>query len=187
MHCLQHTSRILSGAGCSTSGNLAPSHASPSPRLLLRTDPSTTSSQCCCLQGHTSTCWFQHAKSSPQRRKAKRRSPIHATPLAITADSSNSIPTESIITTVYVAETCLPTKSGKYRVRAYRHSVSKKGSARLLNEQAQAVQIQQNNVWLQIDAGRTFTEPTCIMTGKPEGKGNVSQMHGTFVDECLAC
>ena len=36
--------------------------------------------------------------------------------------------------------------------------------------------------WLQIDGGRTVTEPTCIMTGKPEGKENVSDTLLAFYD-----
>lgn len=31
-------------------------------------------------------------------------------------------------------------------------------------------------ICLQIDGGRTVTEPTCIMTGKPEGRENVSDI-----------
>ena len=33
------------------------------------------------------------------------------------------------------------------------------------------------NEQTQVDGGRTFTEPTCIMTGKPEGQENVSHSH----------
>ncbi|KAK9845539.1 hypothetical protein WJX84_003566, partial [Apatococcus fuscideae] len=48
--------------------------------------------------------------------------------------------------TEFVAETLLPTKTGRYRLQGYRHSV---------------------------DGGRTYTEPTCIMTGSPEGHEKV--------------
>lgn len=44
--------------------------------------------------------------------------------------------------TKFVAETLLPTKLGKFRLRGYRHTV---------------------------DGGRTFTEPTVIIAGSPEG------------------
>ncbi|KAK9827454.1 hypothetical protein WJX74_003345 [Apatococcus lobatus] len=53
--------------------------------------------------------------------------------------SVSSIPYDR---TEFVAETLLPTKTGRYRLRGYRHSA---------------------------DGGRTYTEPTCIMTGSPEG------------------
>ena len=46
--------------------------------------------------------------------------------------------------------------------------------------------------WLQIDGGRTVTEPTCIMTGKPEGRENVrdirlniTQLYLSYADFCL--
>ncbi|KAL0024065.1 hypothetical protein WJX79_002241 [Trebouxia sp. C0005] len=81
-----------------------------------------------------------------RRRKSKRQSPLHAISLSVTADGNIPLPTESLVITKFVAETCLPTRTGKYRVRAYTHS---------------------------IDGGRTFSEPTCIMTGKPEGLENV--------------
>ncbi|CAL5228412.1 g11542 [Coccomyxa viridis] len=48
--------------------------------------------------------------------------------------------------TEFVAETLLPTVSGKYRLRGYRHT---------------------------FDGGRTYTEPSCIITGRPEGLENV--------------
>ncbi|CAK0785930.1 hypothetical protein CVIRNUC_009143 [Coccomyxa viridis] len=48
--------------------------------------------------------------------------------------------------TEFVAETLLPTLTGKYRLRGYRHT---------------------------FDGGRTYTEPSCIITGYPEGLENV--------------
>eukprot|EP00887_Chlorella_sp_A99_P001171 scaffold14.g1171.t1 len=50
------------------------------------------------------------------------------------------------IRTKFVAETLLPTKQGKFRLRGYRHTT---------------------------DGGRTFTEPSVIIAGRPEGCADV--------------
>ncbi|PSC75354.1 GTP cyclohydrolase II [Micractinium conductrix] len=51
-----------------------------------------------------------------------------------------------LVWTKFVAETLLPTKQGKFRLRGYRHTV---------------------------DGGRTYTEPSVIISGSPEGGANV--------------
>jgi len=53
---------------------------------------------------------------------------------------------EGKVITKFIAETLLPTRHGKFRVRGYKHS---------------------------IDGGLTFTEPTAIMSGRVEGQENV--------------
>lgn len=84
------------------------------------------------------------------------------------ASMQSSAPLDSICTdeqaeaqpgsTRFVAETRLPTRSGAYRVRAYRHTV-----------------------------GSTVTEPMCIMTGHPEGgRDIVVRVHDAcFTSEVL--
>ncbi|EFJ51564.1 hypothetical protein VOLCADRAFT_116428, partial [Volvox carteri f. nagariensis] len=56
-----------------------------------------------------------------------------------------SVDEDQVITT-FIAETLLPTRHGKFRLRGYKHS---------------------------IDGGVTFTEPTAIIAGRVEGQENV--------------
>jgi len=178
MQSVQQAQRVLSSAGCSTSGSSAQYHASQTGQLLLRSDSLSTCHHSCGLQNHIQrkTCTFQHHKMPSRRRKSKRQSPLQAIPLSVTADGNIPLSTESLVITKFVAETCLPTRTGKYRVRAYTHSVScsvVSNTCRLLLRCSQ--RMQHITIWsLQIDGGRTFSEPTCIMTGRPEGLENVS-------------
>ncbi|BDA48205.1 GTP cyclohydrolase-2 [Coccomyxa sp. Obi] len=55
--------------------------------------------------------------------------------------SLSTLASEPYDVTEFVAETLLPTRTGKYRLRGYRHT---------------------------FDGGRTYTEPSVIMTGTPE-------------------
>lgn len=180
MQSVQQAQRVLSSAGCSTSGSSAQYHTSQNGQLLLRSDSLTSCHYTCGLQNHIQRkAWtLQSCKVPSRRRKSKRQSPLHAVPLSVTADGNNPLSTESLVITKFVAETCLPTRTGKYRVRAYTHSVScsiVSNTCRLLLRCSQCMQ--HIVIWsLQIDGGRTFSEPTCIMTGKPEGLENVSHM-----------
>lgn len=139
--------RVLSGASCSTSSTPSYDLAPRSCRLQARAEPVHCADHSCSHHiGHKlSSRALQHTVLLIRKRKLKGRLSSQAAP-SVTADVSSLNSAESRIVTKYVAETCLPTKTGKYRVRAYRHS---------------------------IDGDTTFTEPTCIMTGKPEGQENV--------------
>ena len=189
MQSLQHAQRLLSSSGCSTSGSSAQPHASSCSSLQQRTDIVTVRSHSCRLhvQGHRSSSTFRHVKLSLRRRKSKYRSPSHAIP--VTADVNTPLQTESLIITKYVAETCLPTRTGKYRVRAYRHSVDI--TSLLASRQAWRTSVWHidptQKVMLQVDGGRSFSEPTCIMTGKPEGKENVSHAMTHVIRFARAC
>lgn len=67
---------------------------------------------------------------------------------------------EALVRTVYVAETLLPTKHGKLRLRGYKHS---------------------------IDGGKTFVEPTAMISGNVAGQENVAlRVHDScFTSEVL--
>lgn len=67
---------------------------------------------------------------------------------------------ESKVKTVFIAETLLPTRQGKFRLRGYKHSV---------------------------DGGTTFTEPTAIISGQVEGREDVAvRVHDAcFTSEVL--
>ncbi|KAK9804271.1 hypothetical protein WJX72_004231 [[Myrmecia] bisecta] len=75
-------------------------------------------------------------------------------------EENGSAITESYDKTLFVAETLLPTRTGRFRLRGYRHSV---------------------------DGGLTYTEPSCIMTGNPEGCEQVAvRVHDAcFTSEVL--
>lgn len=74
--------------------------------------------------------------------------------MALIRDDASSVPVDSITSTstdvsaktTFIAETLLPTRTGKYRLRGYKHTV---------------------------DGGATYTEPTAIIYGKPEGQSKV--------------
>ena len=126
MQSLQHAQRIQSSAGCSTSNSFIQAHASRSCRAQQRSDTLTSSSPVCfpTQQSSRARCQIRHVKLSSRRRKSKRHSSSQVIPFTVTADVNTPLETESAIITNYVAETNLPTRTGKYRVRAYRHSVS---------------------------------------------------------------
>ena len=105
--------------------------------------------------------------------------------------------------TEFVAETLLPTLTGKYRLRGYRHTVTSLYDVTffvllqsLLIKDSFAIGLSQANVRkfslsvlfrdlrcsdatvaMQFDGGRTYTEPSCIITGYPEGLENVRILH----------
>ena len=178
MQSVQQAQRVMSSAGCSTSGSSAQYQAPQTGQLLLRSDSLSSYHHTCGLQNHIrrKTWTFQSHKMPSRRQKSNSQSPLHAVPLSVTADGNSPLSTESLVITKFVAETCLPTRTGKYRVRAYTHSVScsiVSNTCRLLLRCSQCME--HITIWsVQIDGGRTFSEPTCIMTGKPEGLENVS-------------
>ncbi|PNH01452.1 Riboflavin biosynthesis protein RibBA, partial [Tetrabaena socialis] len=63
------------------------------------------------------------------------------------AQTASSSVDEGQVVTKFIAETLLPTRHGKFRLRGYKHS---------------------------IDGGATFTEPTAIVAGVVEGGENVA-------------
>ncbi|GLC37629.1 hypothetical protein PLESTB_001666300 [Pleodorina starrii] len=71
---------------------------------------------------------------------------------SVVVDTAPYVPTahasidEEQVVTKFIAETLLPTRHGKFRLRGYKHS---------------------------IDGGATFTEPTAIIAGRVEGQENV--------------
>ena len=107
--------------------------------------------------------------------------------------------------TEFIAETLLPTLTGKYRLRGYRHTVMslpsitflfwcipcRQESSRTLLPVACAGLCKEFSLsvlfrglkradatnTMQFDGGRTYTEPSCIMTGYPEGLENVRILH----------
>lgn len=120
MQSLQHAQRVVSNAGCSTSGTAPQSHLSRSARPQRHRN---------CLHGHRYCSCLELRGAQSVRRTAvdssnhkSSRSPT--TIPCVRADVSDPITTGPLGITNFVAETCLPTKTGKYRVRAYRHSVS---------------------------------------------------------------
>ncbi|KAL3159185.1 hypothetical protein ABBQ32_011168 [Trebouxia sp. C0010 RCD-2024] len=142
MQSLQHAQRITSSAGCSTSGTAPLPHCPQSARSQVHGDCLYSHRHCAGPELHRADSVCITNRSAGRRKLPRKPTAIPC----VRADVNDPIATEPLSITKFVAETCLPTRTGKYRVRAYRHS---------------------------IDAGRTVTEPTCIMTGKPEGKENV--------------
>lgn len=111
------------------------------------------------------------------------------------SSSSCSEEARSLVQTRFVAETLLPTSQGKFRLRGYRHTVSVVGGQKIVwvagalrrgatgaKPEVQAgcelaVAVPDWSVvpgCLQTDGGRTFVEPTAIISGKVEGAENVS-------------
>ncbi len=90
--------------------------------------------------------------------------------------------------TRFIAETLLPTRHGNFRLRGYKHSVSRvpvlHGPGRMINFVADSTCLPLYGLTgygscvatLQIDGGVTFTEPTAIVSGKVEGQENVSTL-----------
>lgn len=94
---------------------------------------------------------------------------------------------ENKIVTKFIAETLLPTRHGKFRVRGYKHSVRATNPrcswCLVMMEQTRLHHhttpiLQPLCAWSQIDGGKTFTEPTAIMCGRIEGGENVSAAAG---------
>lgn len=118
MEALQHAQRVISSAGCSTSGPGPASQHSRSTRPQLHGD---------CLHIHRHSLGLELRRTQGMRKVSSSSRKSHRLPTAVPcvrADVSDPIATEALGITKFVAETCLPTKTGKYRVRAYRHSVS---------------------------------------------------------------
>jgi hypothetical protein len=110
--------------------------------------------------------------------------------------SSNGAPTyepsasmasidESKVQTRFIAETLLPTRHGKFRLRGYKHSVGDGsamqgdlGAGRQRGDERPRRAIEAFClpcvIGPQTDGGATFTEPTAIVAGVVEGKENVS-------------
>lgn len=83
------------------------------------------------------------------------------------------------VKTRFIAETLLPTRHGRFRLRGYKHSVRRTGVV-LHGCTPLAVAISTNAISTnapdappQVDGGVTFTEPTAIICGEVEGKADV--------------
>lgn len=171
MQSLQHAQRVVSSVGCSTSGTAPHPQLSCSARSQRHRD---------CLHIHRHCSYLELRGTLSVRRTAPHSSnrKLSRLPTAIPcvrADVNDPSSTEPLGITKFVAETCLPTKTGKYRVRGYRHSVSTATTGLRLCYRL-CISARVSMACLQIDGGRTVTEPTCIMTGKPEGRENVSDI-----------
>lgn len=116
MHSLQDAQRILSGASCSTSNTASQSQCKP--RSQARTASLPVLKRYSGMQSHAEN-FLLSARPILCGNNSSRRS---ASTLCVRADVSEPA-IAPLSSTKYVAETCLPTRTGKYRVRAYRHSV----------------------------------------------------------------
>lgn len=164
----QHAQRIRSSAGCSTSGAAPQPQIPRSSRSQLQGDCLLSHRHCPGLELHWANAVYTRSRDPSNRKLIRRPTAVPC----VRADVNEPIATEPLSITKFVAETCLPTRTGKYRVRAYRHSVGEATLKVVLHNASPQLEL----FWcLQIDGGRTVTEPTCIMTGKPEGKENVSE------------
>lgn len=101
---------------------------------------------------------------------------------------------DAVAHTKFIAETLLPTGSGKFRLRGYRHtvhlvrpipsssilatlhaSISASQTARIPRAAARVFYcLCTDTGLLQSDGSVTMTEPSAILTGEPEGKEDVS-------------
>ena len=171
MQSLQHAQRVVSSAGCSTSGTAPQSHFTWSARSQRHRDCLHILRHCSCLEPRGTHFVRRTAPDSSTHKSSRLPTAIPC----VRANVSDPITTEPLGITKFVAETCLPTRTGKYRVRAYRHSVSTATMGLWLCYRL-CISARGSIACLQIDGGRTVTEPTCIMTGKPEGRENVSDI-----------
>lgn len=120
MRSLQHAQRVVSSAGCSTSGIAPQSHLSRSAQPQRHRDCVHVHRYCSCLELRGAHSVRRTTVDSSDHKSSRLSSAIPC----VRADASDPITTEPLGITNFVAETCLPTRTGKYRVRAYRHSVS---------------------------------------------------------------
>lgn len=89
--------------------------------------------------------------------------------------------------TEFVAETLLPTTKGKFRLRGYRHTVSdlqvvKHDCSGYLECFRMRIACgllsgRVNVPHVQADGGHSWTEPTVMIHGQPEGRSNVRLVH----------
>jgi hypothetical protein len=84
---------------------------------------------------------------------------------------------ETRVKTVFIAETLLPTRSGKFRLRGYKHSVGLLCTHQIDGQRARSDIAPQCGH--QVDGGTTFTEPTAILCGIVEGQENVLLLSST--------
>lgn len=120
MQSMQHAQRVSSSAGCSTSGTAPQPQISRSARSHLHRDCLSFHRHCPCLELR----WSQSVCKTVWNLRTRNLSRLPTAIPCVRADANDPNATEPLSITKFVAETCLPTKTGKYRVRAYRHSVS---------------------------------------------------------------
>eukprot|EP00884_Botryococcus_braunii_P020399 jgi/Botrbrau1/7042/Bobra.0165s0065.1 len=144
------SARALSGGQCSTSDGMVASPYQGRWRCRIADSPDGSSPSR--IGRKINTSHFKQRLAPPKILLSQEREPlsIGLRPADLPASLEGASLTEGFPnfydTTTFVAETLLPTRSGMYRVRGYRHSV---------------------------DGGRTYSEPVAIITGEPEGHENV--------------
>ena len=120
MQTLQQVQRILSSRGCSTSGNPPHANSANSSRLACCAYPSTS----CSIPAENHVDQVRRQRPGRRRWSLASRHPVLIAQSSIETDVDLPLVGDTLVSTRFVAETCLPTRTGKYRVRAYRHSVS---------------------------------------------------------------
>lgn len=117
--CLQ--SRVLSGRLCSTSGCSHKQEHRPGSCLILRAESIGRQAPPSQLDGWSgNSCFLQRRPNFP---RASATPDVSSMGTGVSTPSPNGKRIEIYDSTEFVAETLLPTVQGKYRVRAYRHSV----------------------------------------------------------------
>lgn len=167
---MQSSQQLRSTSGCSCSTSSRCSTAAPRiAYFIVRADSEPRPTKSGIADGWLgSSCFLQRRPSYPKTALTAREVASLDTPVT---SVQNGKPFRIYETTEFVAETLLPTIQGNFRVRAYRHTVSAAmHTAVIYTKECQA----DTYTTLQVDGGRTYTEPCCIMTGQPEGCENVS-------------
>ena len=125
MQSLQQAQRVLSSRGCSTSGTPPHVHA------CITSSSSYTACSALLVLSKAGESSHSVRRQRPGRRRTARVTPgrhirYPAALSEVEADVDLPLVGDTLVSTTFVAETTLPTRTGKYRVRAYRHSVSNK-------------------------------------------------------------
>lgn len=123
MQSLQQAQRVLSSRGCSTSGTPPHVHA------YIASSSSYTACSALLIVSKAGEPSHSIRRQRPGRRRTARATPgrrirLPAALSEVEADVDLPLVGDTLVSTTFVAETILPTRTGKYRVRAYRHSVS---------------------------------------------------------------
>lgn len=110
------------------------------------------------------------------------RQPANGSSSSSRAGSAAMPSAAGLVKTRFIAETLLPTRNGRFRLRGYKHSVRKDvpstarapcGSGTSMILLPYSCYIHARPSTTQLDGGITFTEPTAIIYGEVEGKADV--------------
>ena len=224
IHAMHSSQRILSSQNASTSAPSQPAGTSQRRARCSASQPEGGKQDQRQRRSHVRTDWVgtgcHLSRPPPQSASSKGNGSGPAVmqglgstlPRGQPADPGGR-PGEPYDATEFVAETLLPTRSGKFRLRGYRHTVRgpiptdvvmcrgevaagmqkayKSAVLDLAWDGAMIVQMLTLRVAsgsgptlhnsltfiasaVQFDGGRTYTEPCCIMTGRPENMAEVS-------------